>query len=1002
MPEGSLAGSNALASARWADPAYICDKYYFEPGDIWLGRNPHNFDQAVGVKPDEHIFLCASTGSGKGRSIIINNVALWPGSLVVYDPKGDLPAICAPARGDGDEWSAPMGQKVIVLDPLGHSKSDKKYLGYYDPVASLDPDDPGFREMCASLAQALVKIPEDSNHGEWAKMGREFVATIIEHVVSSGDYESDPSERNLFTVLNLIKKGHRDAFVEHCDLAVESGELDPKDYNERLESLGDPYHFLFEGMAKGAHNPHLRDEADKLLQTYKKTPKTFTSIRDEAARGLDWITKHAGMETALVGKLNGKRILSSHQAFDPKELKQNPDGVSLFIVLPSDRMETFGAWVQALFVGIFAAMRRTPSHPDMRHPTLGIIDEFSSLGKQDYIANALDTIRDEGMRLMIAVQQFGWMQDLYGKRTESFLENCSVKLFFGNPGETASDYLVKALGETEIIKYAVTKSRSQADMEGRHTSTAESASEATAEGLQSTQTFGSTETESSSRAQALGTSHTDSRNQSTSTSKSWNWNNSTNWSNGRNWGQGNGQQMGRNYGPHVFWEGLEHSTNYGTTLSRNSGGSHSKGGGKSHGASRSKTTQRGTGSSDTSSKTDTTTTGLSVAKSRSEAETRSRTRTQTTGETHTYGANESQTHTEGESSAQSFHKKPLLEYQEIRKYLSKVPENEHDHPAYPGLMLAIIGREDPVLLRRSNYDQDPFFEGLFSKHPKFPLLSYDEQPMLGYEFTPDHILTVTLPSVLREFNYHIEPLVRPYSILKKGDPAFHLITRDGKKILAKATHPGRVMSVRPARTKEGNALRVKIWSREGAEAAARDLGRFIEPWTVATQELIDESAAQAKRALEKAKKQEELARQRMERERLAAKRAKEEELAEAARETAVRRFSKYYDERDFNVLAKPLMHRLCWFAFGVGCLGGFFTAGITVIVGIGVCIALSSNHHEEERKLEDEKRRLRDQFGSPELHERFKDRVYSANQRLKPSYADVFDRYLLQRIFGKK
>lgn len=983
MPEGSLAGSNALASARWADPAYICDKYYFEPGDIWLGRNPHNFDQAVGVKPDEHIFLCASTGSGKGRSIIINNVALWPGSLVVYDPKGDLPAICAPARGDGDEWSDPMGQKVIVLDPLGHSKSDKKYLGYYDPVASLDPDDPGFREMCASLAQALVKIPEDSNHGEWAKMGREFVATIIEHVVSSGDYESDPSERNLFTVLNLIKKGHRDAFVKHCDLAVESGELDPKDYNERLESLGDPYHFLFEGMAKGAHNPHLRDEADKLLQTYKKTPKTFTSIRDEAARGLDWITKHAGMETALIGKLNSKQILSSQQAFDPKELKQNPDGVSLFIVLPSDRMETFGAWVQAIFVGIFAAMRRTSPHPDMRHPTLGIIDEFSSLGKQDYIANALDTIRDEGMRLMIAVQQFGWMQDLYGKRTESFLENCSVKLFFGNPGETASDYLVKALGETEIIKYAVTQSRSQADMKGRHSSTAESVSEATAEGLQSTQTFGSTETESSSQARALGTSHTDSRNQSTSTSKSWNWNNSTNWSNGRNWGQGNGQQMGRNYGPHVFWEGLEHSTNYGTTLSRNSGGSHSKGGGKSRGASRSKTTQRGTGSSDTSSQTDTTTKGLSLAQSRSEAETQSTTRTRTTGETHTFGSNESQTLTEGESTAQSFHKKPLLEYHEIRKYLSKVPEDEHDHPAYPGLMLAMIGRDDPILLRRSNYDQDPFFEGLFSKHPKFPLLSYDKQPMLGYEFTSDHILTLELPKLLADHGYQMNSLLRPYSVLSKGDEVFQIGTPDGEKVTALANYSGRVLNKGDATSE---VVRIKIWDRSGSSSAKEHISQFFLPWETAVNVKLEAEAEadRKKRAEEEARQQEE------ERHARSSKDAR-------LRESAIKRWEQHYKDYDYNRHAETGVQELSRYILFGGLGMGIFTLGITILIAIIVVLIIRKCHHNEGDYIHTQYGRLIREVGEFRDDAQIADAVERQKAATYPTNGEIISRYLFQR-----
>ena len=42
--------SDSLASARWADPKYIADKYAYVPGAIWLGRSPHNPDQAIGYK----------------------------------------------------------------------------------------------------------------------------------------------------------------------------------------------------------------------------------------------------------------------------------------------------------------------------------------------------------------------------------------------------------------------------------------------------------------------------------------------------------------------------------------------------------------------------------------------------------------------------------------------------------------------------------------------------------------------------------------------------------------------------------------------------------------------------------------------------------------------------------------------------------------------------------------------------------------------------------------
>lgn len=841
--------SSALASARWADPAYISDKYYFEPGDIWLGRNPHNFDQAVGIRPDEHVFICASTGSGKGRSVITNNILLWPGSLVVYDPKGDLPAVCAPGRGEGDAYATePMGQKVIVLDPLGHSKSDDKYLGYYDPVTSLDRDDPGFRGMCSFLAEALIKVPDDSNHAEWAKMGRGFLATIIEHVVSTPDYDDEPEKRNLFTVLNLLKKGRRDLQIQYCEELVEKGELDRSEFNKRLESLGDPYVLLFDEIAQNPHNSYLRDDGEKWRQSYLKTAKTFTSIRDEAVRGLDWITKDMGMETALVGTKKGSPVLPSSQRFDPRDLKQDPGGVSLFIVLASDQMETYGAWVQAVFMGIFASMRRTALHPDIKHPTLGIIDEFSSLGKQDYIANALDTIRDEGMRLMIAVQQFGWMHDLYGKRTESFLANAGVKLFFGDPGETATDYLVKLLGETEIIKYAKTHNSSLAQMKGTQSSEARSASSSVAQGETYTEQFGSADTIGESAAFAQGSSHAKQRSESRSRSEQWNWSKSTNWSDGRNWGEGSGTSMGRNYGPHVFWEGLEHSTSYGSTLNRSRGGSHSRGGADSRGGGGSTTKQSTRGTTDTVSETLTNTQSASRTTNQSTSEARTRTETVTTGEVHTIGSNQSETFTEGESVAESFHKKPLLEHHEFRKYLSAVPEDEHDHPAYPGLMLAIIGREDPVLLRRSNHDQDRYFEGLFSKHPKFEFLDYDAQPVLGFELTPETVVSFAMPTKLDGIAERPEVLQRRLSRFKVDDDLFRVrgeIQGENRLEIMKARLPGRVLSIDQSTPER--FLTLRFFTRQSAVSEGVRAAYIFGPFIAEQKRLSDLDEAERRR-----------------------------------------------------------------------------------------------------------------------------------------------------------
>lgn len=118
---------SSIANARLADPDYIADKYCYQPekGDVWIGRNPHCFESAIGYRDERHIMVCAGAGSGKGRSFIVNNLAMYPGSTITYDPKGELPYILAPRRGDGNALCDGMNQNVFVLDPLHRSGVEK-------------------------------------------------------------------------------------------------------------------------------------------------------------------------------------------------------------------------------------------------------------------------------------------------------------------------------------------------------------------------------------------------------------------------------------------------------------------------------------------------------------------------------------------------------------------------------------------------------------------------------------------------------------------------------------------------------------------------------------------------------------------------------------------------------------------------------------------------------------------------------------------------------------
>src|SRR5262249_34684733 len=72
--------------------------------------------------------------------------------------------------------------------------------------------------------------------------------------------------------------------------------------------------------------------------------------------------------------------------------------------------------------------------------------------------------------------------------------------------------------------------------------------------------------------------------------------------------------------------------------------------------------------------------------------------------------------TEGWSEA--VHKRPLLNPDEIGRMLARIDDRQR--PGYPGLVLALIPGEHPLLARRVNYYQSRSFLGFFDPHPDHP------------------------------------------------------------------------------------------------------------------------------------------------------------------------------------------------------------------------------------------------------------------------------------------
>ena len=177
----TMEGGRPLGTATMSDGNGFLQP--FGAGAVCLGYNRSG--RPVGLRDDRHMLICAGTRGGKGVSMIVPNLCLWPGSTVVIDPKGENAMVTARRRAAGSRYCHGMGQKVHILDPMQTvGTADDSFADLkagYNPLTLLAGDNAESVDIAAWIADALI-VSESSNDPYWENAARELLRSIILHV----------------------------------------------------------------------------------------------------------------------------------------------------------------------------------------------------------------------------------------------------------------------------------------------------------------------------------------------------------------------------------------------------------------------------------------------------------------------------------------------------------------------------------------------------------------------------------------------------------------------------------------------------------------------------------------------------------------------------------------------------------------------------------------------------------------------------------------------------
>jgi len=391
----------SLGSAQWATLEHLQKNGVVGEDGFALGE----FVSGVGkdVHPlhylgERHLLTVAPTRSGKGVSSIIPNLLTYPGSVFVIDPKGENALITALRRGPGwtvgDTTIAGLGQKIVFLDPWNIVASKFKMKpASFNPLDWIKADDPDAAENAFLLADALVMSEAKDEARFWDEEAKALLTGIILYV---GTAEEEKGRRTLGRVRDLLT-------------------LDDDAFKATLNR-----------MYKHPH-PIVRSTAAR--QASKDT-KLFSSV-------LASTQSHTHF-------LDSARIRESvaRSDFQFEDLKTKP--MSVYLILPADRLKTFDRWLRLLIQQAITVNARNIDKKPAR-PILFLLDEMAALEQ------AFSLMAGFGMQLWGIVQDLSQLARIYGEHGwQTFISNSGVIQYFGSRDKMTAEYFSSLCGVTTV------------------------------------------------------------------------------------------------------------------------------------------------------------------------------------------------------------------------------------------------------------------------------------------------------------------------------------------------------------------------------------------------------------------------------------------------------------------------------------------------------------------------------------------------------------------------
>ena len=352
-------------------------------GPLVLGRSSEK--KLIRYAGDSHLLTFAPNGAGKGVGSVVPNTLLYPGSVGVFDTKGDITAICARARLQrGPVWIFDPFHAVTApdLQPLRMS---------YNPLASLHPESLTLIDEARRISESIVQ-GETGDNSYFSDIARSVCEAFMLSAL-------ERNAANMETVL---------------DLAFSS----PKTFTEHLL-------------------PVMQEST------------AFDGLLSQLANQIEGLSGEGGQAiwSTLRRSLNVFQSPLIRAALAPSDVdfsRMKDEVITVFIVLPATRLSRYGRYLRLMLSMMIAALLDSRK-PD--YPVLFLVDEAAALGNLPMLSDGVALFRGYSIKLWLYFQSLDQLTACYPEKWQTFLAN-SVKQVFGLNDFAGAKYFSDYMGHT--------------------------------------------------------------------------------------------------------------------------------------------------------------------------------------------------------------------------------------------------------------------------------------------------------------------------------------------------------------------------------------------------------------------------------------------------------------------------------------------------------------------------------------------------------------------------